>query len=52
MKKRAILALVSAQSKGDIGNVLEALLNGRKIEVTGLEKKTPLNPIIDGNIDR
>merc|ERR1711871_1296321 len=43
MKKRAILALVSAQSKGDIGNVLEALLNGRKIEVTGLEKKTPLN---------
>jgi hypothetical protein len=47
-KKTAILALVSAQSKADIGNVLEALLNGRKIVVPGLEKKSTLNDARSG----
>jgi len=42
------LALVSAQSKADIGNVLEALLNGRKIVVPGLEKKSPLHDARSG----
>ena len=47
-KKTAILALVSAESKADVGNVLEALLNGRKIVVPGLEKKSLLNDARSG----
>ena len=38
-KKTALVALVTAESKADVGNILEALLNGRKITVPGLEKK-------------
>jgi hypothetical protein len=47
-KKTAILALVSAESKADIGKILEALLNGRKIEVPGLEKNPALKDAKSG----
>ena len=38
-KKMALVALVAAESKADVGNILEALLNGRKINVPGADKK-------------
>ena len=39
-KKTAIVALVAAESKADVGNILEALLNGREINVPGADKKS------------
>merc|ERR1712072_1637793 len=47
-KKTAILALVSAESKADIGKILEAFLSGRKIEVPGLEKNPALKDAKSG----